>query len=58
MKIRDTVVVCAKSIHDENTFYIFRSTGIEVKIVLSNNKIKSNKELTQLELDFIKHNLI
>jgi len=58
MKIRDLCVVCVKSIHDKDTFYIFRSTGVEVTIVLSNDKIKSNKELTELELDYIKQNLI
>ena len=58
MKIRDLYVVCVKSIHDKDTFYIFRSNGIEVKIVLINGEIKSNKELTELELDYIKKNLV
>ncbi|WP_264550474.1 hypothetical protein [Flavobacterium sp. N2820] len=57
MKIKDLYVVCVKSIHDEDTFYIFRANGIEVKIILSGDKIKSNKELTELELDYINTNL-
>ena len=58
MKIRDLYVLCVKSIHEEDTFYIFRSNGVEVKIVLSNDKVKSNKELTELELNYIKDNLL
>lgn len=58
MKIKDLYVVCVKSIHDKDTFYIFRANGIEVTIVLSGDKIKSNKELTELEFDYIKQNLV
>lgn len=57
MKIVDLYVVCVASIHEPNTWYIFRANGVEVKIVIFNSKIKSSKELTELELEYLNNNL-
>lgn len=57
MKIIDLYVVCVASIHDPNTWYIFRANGVEVKIVLIEGKIKSSKGLTELELEYLNNNL-
>ena len=57
MKIVDLNVVCIASIHEANTWYIFRANGIEVKIVLIEGKIKSSKGLTELELEYLNNNL-
>ena len=58
MKIEYTDVICGSSFMDPNTWFIFRPNGVEIKVVLNETKIASNKELTTLELDFIKHNIL
>lgn len=50
------VVVCS-SFSEPNTWYIFRANGLEVKIVLVENQFKSNKELTNLEIEYLNNNL-
>ena len=57
MKIVDLYVVCVASIHEANTWYIFRANGIEVKILILDGKIKSSKALTELELEYLNNNL-
>jgi hypothetical protein len=50
-------VVCIASIHDSNTWYIFRTNGIEVKILLAGDQFKASKELTQKEIEYLYTNL-
>jgi hypothetical protein len=57
MKILNLEVVCCDSLTESNTWYIFRANGIEVKIVLLNNQFKANKELTDLEVEYLNNNL-
>lgn len=57
MEILNLEVVCCSSLTDSNTWFIFRANGIEVKIVLLNNQFKSNKELTNLEVEYLNTNL-
>lgn len=57
MKIEDLYVVCVASIHDPDTWYIFRANGIEVKIQLVKGMFKSNKILTELEEEYLNNNL-
>lgn len=57
MKIEDLEVVCCSSVNDPNTWYIFRANGVEVKIVLVESRFKANKELTNLEVEYLNNNL-
>jgi len=57
MKIEDLEVVCCSSVNDPNTWYIFRANGVEVKIVLVESRFKANKELKNLEVEYLNNNL-
>lgn len=57
MKIQDLEVTCCSSYNEPNTWYIFRSNSIEVKIILQGNQFKANKELTNLEIEYLNNNL-
>ena len=57
MKIEGLEVICCSSITEPSTWYIFRLNGIEVKIVFDGNQFKSNKELTNLEIEYLNNNL-
>ena len=57
MKIQYLEVVCCCSINEENTWYFFRTNGVEVKLVLVKGQFKSNKELTNLEVEYLNNNL-
>ena len=57
MKIEGLEVICCSSFTEPNTWYIFRANGIEVKIVLIGNQFKANKELTDLEIEYLNNNL-
>ncbi len=57
MQTETLEVVCAASIQEPNTWYIFRTNGIEVKIVLVGNQFKASKELTDIEIDYLNTNL-
>ncbi len=50
-------VICCSSLTEPNTWYIFRTNGIEVKISFSGNQFKANKELTELEIEYLNNNL-
>jgi hypothetical protein len=47
----------AESMCDAKTWFIFRENGIEIKIVLDDEKFKTTKELTALEIDYLNNNL-
>jgi hypothetical protein len=57
MKIKDLDVVCIDSINDPQTWYIFRTNGVEVKIERIDGKLKSNRKLTDLEIEYLNNNL-
>jgi uncharacterized ubiquitin-like protein YukD len=57
MIINNTEVVCMVSIYETNTWYIFRANGIEVKIVMYGEIFKSDKKLTDLEIEYLENNL-
>ena len=42
-------MTCIDSLNDENTFFIFRDNGVEVKINLTDNKVFADHELTEDE---------
>lgn len=48
----------APSIYTPNTYYIFRDTGIEVRVMIKNNLMLPNHDLTPEEASFIRANLI
>lgn len=41
-----------------NTFFIFRETGQEVEIVLTENSFKTNHKLTEKEADYIREKIL
>jgi hypothetical protein len=57
MQTETLEVVCAASIQEPNTWYIFRNNGVEVKIELVGGQFKSNKELTDTEIEYLHTNL-
>jgi len=57
MKIDYNEIVCCSSISEPNTWYLFRPNGIEVVLKLVGNTFKSNKELTDLEVEYLNKNL-
>lgn len=57
MKIEDVYVVCVASINEANTWYIFRANGVEVKITLENQGFKTDRILTDLEIEYLNNNL-
>ena len=48
----------APSIYTPNTYYIFRETGIEVRITIKNGTIQSNHPLSIEEMQHVNDNLI
>jgi len=54
------MVTIATSLNDGNTFYIFRATGQEVKIVLTGNGVNfsANHKLTPEETIYIRENIL
>lgn len=58
MKILYTEILCVESLLHPNTWFLFRPNGIEVTIVINGNNIKSNKELSENEVDYLKHNFL
>ena len=58
MKIIQTDIVISSSMNDDNTWYIFRTNGVEVKIEIVNKQIKADKSLTEIEIEYIKNNLL
>lgn len=57
MKIIDTDVICVASMHEPNTWHIFRKNGVEITITLDKGKLKSSHELTPLEIEYLNNNL-
>lgn len=57
MNSEDDYVVCAPSLQEDNTWFIFRNNGVEVKIELVNGIFKTNKVLTELEIEYLNYNL-
>ncbi|MBC7749570.1 MAG: hypothetical protein H7Z76_13520 [Methylotenera sp.] len=57
MKIEDEYVVCVASLNEDNTWFIFRNNGVEVKIEKINEKLKSDRKLTDLEVEYLDNNL-
>ena len=51
-------MTCIDSLNDENTFFIFRDNGVEVKINLSNEKVFADHELTDEENTYVNENLL
>ena len=51
-------MTCIDSLNDENTFFIFRDNGVEVKINLSNEKVFADHELTEDEKTYVNENLL
>ena len=51
-------MTCIDSLNDENTFFIFRDNGVEVKINLSNEKVFADHELTDEEKTYVNENLL
>lgn len=51
-------MTCIDSLNDENTFFIFRENGVEVKLNLSNEKVFADHELTEDERTYINENLL
>ena len=58
MKIIEPEVVCINRFASENIYYIFRNNGVEVTVVIFENDFTANKTLTDLEIEFIKKNLL
>ena len=51
-------MTCIDSLNDENTFFIFRDNGVEVKLNLSNDKVFADHELTDDEKIYVNENLL
>ena len=51
-------MTCIDSLIDENTFFIFRDNGVEVKINLTDNKVFADHELTEDEKTYVNENLL
>lgn len=51
-------MTCTDSLNDENTFFIFRDNGVEVKLNLSNEKVFADHELTEDEKTYVNENLL
>ena len=58
MKIIKSEVVCINKYASDNIYYIFRNNGVEVTVVIFENDFTVNKNLTDLEIEFIKKNLL
>jgi len=51
-------MTCIDSLNDENTFFIFRDNGVEVKLNLNDNKVFADHELTEDEKTYVNENLL
>lgn len=51
-------MLVSNSLIDENTFFIFRENGVEVKINLTDNKVFADHELTDEEKTYVNENLL
>ena len=51
-------MTCIDSLNDENTFFIFRDNGVEVKLNLYDNKVFADHELTEDEKTYVNENLL
>ena len=51
-------MTCIDSLNDENTFFIFRENGVEVKLNLNDNKVFADHELTEDEKTYVNENLL
>lgn len=51
-------MLVSNSLIDENTFFIFRENGVEVKINLTDNKVFADHELTEDEKTYVNENLL
>ena len=52
----ETIVYCKSS--KEYFYYIFRDNGDEVEFKIQDNTLSSSKRLTDIEVQFIKKNLL
>lgn len=57
MKIIDEIVVCVQSIQHSQTWFIFRANGVETKIEMIDGRLKSDRKLTDLEIEYLNNNL-
>jgi hypothetical protein len=51
-------MLVSNSLIDENTFFIFRDNGVEVKLNLTDNKVFADHELTEDEKTYVNENLL
>lgn len=51
------VVIC-DSLHEENTYFIFRKSGVEVKIQIVGKTTYTTHKLTEIEKEYINSNII
>jgi hypothetical protein len=54
--MEETIVYCKSS--REYFYYIFRDSGEEVEFMIKENTLSSSKRLTDVEVQFIKKNLM
>lgn len=57
MKIIDECVVCVPSLTVVNTWFIFRENGVEIKVERIKGIIKTDRKLTDLEIEYLDNNL-
>lgn len=55
--MEENLTICG-SLNEENTFFIFRDTGVEVKIQIVDKTIYTSHKLRDIEREYIKNNLI
>jgi len=56
---KENGVIAINSLGEKNTFYIFRNTGTEVKVVLNrHHQLVANYPITDIEEKFIIKNLL
>ncbi len=53
----ESEVVCIDAKESPCTWFIFRNNGVEVKIELVDGKFKTDKVLTDLEIEYLNNNL-
>jgi len=55
--VENKITICG-SLHEENTFYIFRDSGVEVKIQIVDKTIYTSHPLTEMEREYLKNNIL
>lgn len=55
--MENKITICG-SFHEENTFYIFRDSGVEVKIQIVDKTIYTSHTLTEMEREYLKNNIL